>query len=128
MTESGVVSGPEGQSLRLLARDISLPGASTALRFAVAADTAALARETRPFTLALAAALGMLGLGLAAALYAQVRYGLRPLASLRQALAAVRAGRAARLGCDLPSDVAPLAAVVYALLDHNRALFARART
>ena len=103
------------------------PGATTALRFAVAADTAALARETRPFTLALAAALGMLGLGLAAALFAQVRYGLRPLASLRQALAAVRAGRAARLGGDLPSEVAPLAAEVDALLDHNRALVERAR-
>ncbi|MDP6952869.1 MAG: HAMP domain-containing sensor histidine kinase [Alphaproteobacteria bacterium] len=124
---AGTATGPEEQTLRLLARDIALPGARSGHRFVVAADTADLAAETRPFRLALALALAVLGLGLAAALLAQVRYGLRPLAAVRAALVEVRGGKAQRLGGDFPREVAPLAAEVDALLDHNRSLVERAR-
>jgi signal transduction histidine kinase len=119
--------GPAGQTLRALSRDITLPGADRPFSFTVAADVAQLGEETRSFAVALAAALGVLGLGLITALLAQVRYGLRPLGAVRAELAEVRAGRRARLSGRFPAEVAPLAGELNAVLDHNAALVERAR-
>ncbi len=121
------VSGPETQSLRMLERDITLPGLDRPLRFAVAADLESMAGEIRPFTVTLSVALALLGLGLIAALALQVRYGLMPLTSVRRALAAVRDGRAERLEGDFPNEVGPLTTELNAMLAHNDALLERAR-
>jgi len=121
------ISGPESQSLRILERDITLPGLDRPLRFAVAGDLESMAAEIRPFTVTLSIALSLLGLGLIAALALQVRYGLKPLISVRRALAAVRDGRAERLNGDFPNEVRPLAAELNAMLEHNDALLERAR-
>jgi len=121
------IAGPETQSLRILERDITLPGLDRPLRFAVAADLNSMVAEIRPFTVTLSIALLLLGLGLIAALALQVRYGLKPLTSVRRALAAVRDGRAERLRGDFPNEVRPLAAELNAMLEHNDALLERAR-
>ena len=68
-------------------------GGAAPLRFAVAADLASLAAETRPFALTLAIALIVLGLGLIAALALQISYGLKPLTDVQEALAAGRCPR-----------------------------------
>ena len=121
------IAGPDGQSLRIFERDITLPGRVAPLRFAVAADLAALAAETRPFAVTLASALAVLGLGLIAALALQIRYGLRPLSTVQHALADVRAGRTQHLDGDFPIEVRPLAAELNALIEHNESLLERAR-
>ncbi|GGD90192.1 histidine kinase [Aureimonas endophytica] len=68
-----------------------------------------------------------LGIGLVAAIWVQVRYGLRPLEALRQDLAAVRDGRAEAIPVDQPSEIRPLAAELNALLRENEAGLERAR-
>ena len=121
------IGGPDDQALRIFERDIALPGGAAPLRFAVAADLASLAAETRPFALTLAIALIVLGLGLIAALALQISYGLKPLSDVQEALAAVRAGRARRLDGDFPIEVRALAAELNALIARNDSLLERAR-
>ncbi len=58
----------------------------------------------------------------------QVRFGLRPLKALRQALADIRAGRAHHLPESFPDEVQPVVSELNALLDHNAAVLERART
>lgn len=123
----GSATGPEAQSLRILERDITLPGLDRPLRFAVAADLASMSEEIRPFNVTLSVALALLGLGLIAALALQVRYGLKPLTSVRRALAAVRDGRTERLEGSFPNEVGPLTNELNAMLEHNDALLERAR-
>ncbi len=121
-------TGPAGQRLRVVARDIRLPGADAPFRFAVAADLAELEAEVRPFNLALGISLGVLWLGLMTAVMLQIRFGLRPLDRVRAALADIRAGRAERLEGDFPAEVAPLAGELNALLDQIGQVVERART
>jgi signal transduction histidine kinase len=71
--------------------------------------------------------LALLGLGLAAATVLQLRLGLRPLRTLRESLADVRAGRAERLPLEQPAELAPLAAELNALIDQNAAGLDHAR-
>jgi signal transduction histidine kinase len=122
------IAGPAGQRLLALERSIRLEGAAQPLRVAVAADLAQTAGPLREFRGTLIAALGTLGLGLVGAVLLQVRFGLRPLARLRAALAELRAGRRARLTGDWPQEVMPLVQDFDAVLDHNEAVLERART
>lgn len=120
--------GPAAQDLRMVARDIRLPGRDGALAFAVAADRGEINTEIRRFNGALIWSLGLLGLGLVAAMVIQVHYGLRPLHRLGRALANIRAGRADRLLGRYPAEIMPLAEELDLLLDQNRAVVERART
>lgn len=119
--------GPAGQALRLVGRTIRLPGADRGLHYQVAADRAEIAGEVRAFNAALAWSLGGLGLGLLAAVFVQVRYGLRPLRRIGAGIAAIRSGRAARLEGDFPAEIRPLSDELNILLDHNAAVVERAR-
>jgi signal transduction histidine kinase len=72
--------------------------------------------------------LSILGLGLLAALLIQVRFGLQPLRRMRQAIVAVRTGRAQRLEGEFPVEIAPLSDELNTLIEHNAAVLERART
>jgi signal transduction histidine kinase len=72
--------------------------------------------------------LGVLGLGLVAAAFAQVSFGLRPLDRMRDEVAEVRAGRATRLIGPFAAEIEPIADELNGLLDHNREILERART
>jgi len=122
------IAGPDGQRLLALERSIRLEGAAQPLRVAVAADLAQTAGPLREFRGTLIAALGTLGLGLVGAVLLQVRFGLRPLAKLRTALAELRAGRRTRLAGNWPQEVMPLVRDFDAVLAHNDAVLERART
>ncbi len=122
------VAGPEGQALRLTFRDIALPGLDRRLTFIVAGDRAEIAAALRAFNVTLAAALGLLGVGLVVAIVVQVRFGLHPLRRLRRAIAQVRAGQAERLEGEFPAEIAPLAEELNLLLEHNAQVVERART
>jgi len=122
------VAGPDGERLRLLERDIALPGFAERLRFAVAGPRAEIEATVRAFNRTLAWSLGALGGGLLLALLIQVRFGLQPLRRVRQAIAAVRTGRAQRLEGRFPTEIAPLSDEINALLAHNAQVLERART
>jgi signal transduction histidine kinase len=125
---TGDVAGPDGQSLRLLVRLITLPDRAAPLLFAIAGDRAEIAAQKRRFDRLLTLALAGLLLVLLAALLLQVRIGLAPLRRIEASLAAIRAGRARRLEGHLPAELEPLALELNALLDHGEALVERART
>ncbi|WP_445192340.1 sensor histidine kinase [Sphingomonas sp. Tas61C01] len=71
--------------------------------------------------------LAVLGIALALATGLQLRVGLRPLRAMRTSLADVREGRARHIPVDQPSELAPLARELNALIDQNEAGLAHAR-
>lgn len=123
-----VVAGPEGQTLRLVARKIRLPNADQPYVIAVAGDQAEIDIEASRFNAILIWALIGLGAGLLMALLIQVRVGLGPLAEVQRALAAIRTGRAQKLDGDFPSEIKPLAQELNALIKHNSEVVERSRT
>ncbi len=71
--------------------------------------------------------LALLGAALATATALQLRFGLRPLRTLRAALADVRAGRARHIPPGQPDELAPLATELNALIDQNEVQLEHAR-
>lgn len=120
------VVGPSGQ-LRLVERAVAIPGAPP-LRIGIGVDQRLLDEVLGRFNWTLFLSLTIVALGLIAAAILQVWFGLRPLSRMRQALSAVRMGRASRLPEDLPSEVRPLAVDLNALLEGNLEMLRRART
>lgn len=121
------IQGPTGE-LRLVERIVTPPGAAAPLRIAIGSDERLLNEVLARFNRTLALSLSFIALGLIFAAGAQVWFGLRPLARVREALAAVRSGQAHSLPEDLPSEVRPLAADLNALLEANSEMLRRART
>jgi len=97
------------------------------MRAAVALDASEVASATRSFAVDLLPYLIVIAVFLIAAAYAQVAVGLRPLATVRGRLAAIREGKARRLGRGFPDEIVPLAAEVDALLDARETQIGRAR-
>jgi signal transduction histidine kinase len=97
------------------------------VRIATAIDRATLETALREYTGQLASALLALALVLAAAAWAQLRFGLHPVEDVRRAVAAVRERRTRRLGGRFPDEIQPLADEVDALLDRNDAMLEAAR-
>ncbi len=126
----GTIPGPESQQLRILERVITLDAGEGRTRFsyAVTGDNAEVEAAVAEFTALLAAALSLLGLGLVAATFVQIRFSLRPLRVIRRRLAAIRSGEAELLDGDLPAEIVPLQNELNALLQSNRAVVERART
>lgn len=122
------IAGPEDQRLRVVEQRIAIEGqAGREFLFAVAADRAEIEDSIDRFNTLLAWSLGALGLGLIAAVLLQVRYGLRPLRRISEALADIRAGRSQRLEGNFPYEVRPLADELNGLLDHTSEVLSRAR-
>jgi signal transduction histidine kinase len=124
------IPGPEHQQLRILERVITLEEEKdrTQFSYAVAGDSAEVEQAISDFTALLATVLTALGLGLVAATFLQIRFGLRPLRLVRRRLAAIRSGEAELLEGDLPAEIVPLQDELNALLQSNRAVVERART
>ena len=120
--------GPEEQQLRLVERDVTLPGSDLIYRFAVAIDTSEIDEQADRFDKILLVGLGALGAGLIAASLLQVFLGLRPLGHIKESLSKVRNGEEEYLPKDFPSEIQPLADELNALLDHNNEIVERSRT
>ncbi len=123
------IAGPQGSTLLAVERMITLPLAlgGDRLRVAVAMDAADLTAARGAFMRDLVPYLAALALVLIAAGWAQVFYGLRPLADLGRRVASVRAGDAARLGQDFPVEIRPLGEEIDALLAAREEELQRAR-
>lgn len=122
--------GPAQTDLLVIERSVTLPArlGAASMRAAVAMDRAELAQARRDFMRDLAPWSAALAVILVLAGWGQIAVGLRPLAEIRDRVAALRTGRKRRLGADLPAELMPLAAEVDALLDAREAELARART
>lgn len=134
------VAGPGGTRLLLAERSLRQGGAEPAAaadapgdtgapvwRLMVAADLAETEQAVDHFAGTLAASLAALLLLLCLAALAQVQVGLAPLRALQRALAALHAGRTARLVGPFPQELQPLVADFDAVLDHHDQVVARAR-
>lgn len=129
LTRRGYGPGPDDQHLRIVEREIRPGGPqSPPYSFAVAGDAGDIERDLNAFTTMLILALALLGLGLVAATFFQVRYGLSPLRAIRADLAAIRSGKAEKLEGELPEEIRPLQQELNALIQSNREIVDRART
>lgn len=122
------VIGPEDVPLRLAERAVSLPGGAGRYVMAIAGDRNEIDAEIRKFNFVLIWSLLSLGLGLLIAIFLQVRFGLSPLRRIRQAIVAVRTGKAQRLEGEFPTEIMPLSGEINTLLEQNAAVVDRART
>jgi signal transduction histidine kinase len=121
------IAGPVSEQLRLAQRTLQFSDPPRRVTFSVAADLAPALEAARQFSRILGVSLAVLGIGLVSALVVQVRVGLQPLEGIKTALAGIRAGKIQRLSDDVPTEIAPLAQELNALLDHHGSLIDRAR-
>ncbi|CAM5770020.1 ATPase [Labrys miyagiensis] len=123
----GYIKGPDDRRLRAVERLIDL-GEDGRYRVTLAGAADEIDSDIADFQYALLLTFTALGVGLLAAIFLQVRFGLRPLNRISGALAAMRAGQATKLPPDLPDEIVPLARELDALVDANREVVERART
>lgn len=112
--------------VRGMARKIALADAGT-MTLHVAGSRERVDADVAAFRRIAIIALGVLGLGLVMIVLVQVGYGLRPLRRLANDLRAMRRGEGRPAADGWPAEVAPLAAELNALQDHNDALVERGR-
>jgi signal transduction histidine kinase len=121
------VQGPEDQRLRLVERDVDL-GDDGRFLVAVGGDAAELDDEILAFDGAIAVTFAILAAVLLLTTLFQVRFGLAPLNRISRSIAAIRSGKAEKLGGSFPVEIEPLARETNALLESNREIVERART
>ena len=88
--------------LRVIEQRFTLFGGEQHYSFIVAGNFDELKQEIAAFTGTLIIVLGLLGVGLLAALMVQVRYGLKPLRLLRRELSEIRRGNSEQLAGEFP--------------------------
>lgn len=120
--------GPIRQKLRIAALQGRLPDFAGPVIFMAAEDRTPIDRDAAAFDTTVGLFLVLLGAGLVAAVVVQVRFGLQPLFALRREVAQVRTGRSERVTGRYPSELAPLAAELNALVAHNQEVVERQRT
>lgn len=125
---TGDVTGPFGQKLVFVARQVSLSEGGSPILVMLGADHAAVTAARSEFSRDLAIFLVMLWAVLSTAAWAHVRLGLKPLDDVRTALAEMQGHAGARLQEeDYPTEVAPLAQAINALADTRQRDMEQAR-
>jgi signal transduction histidine kinase len=127
-SDPGILREPSRQPLRIMASLKQLPGRQAPVLIVAGIDRSDIDADTSQFATFTWFALLALGLGLVIAVFVQVQIGLRPLYSLRNEIADVRKGKAARIAHSYPLEIQPLAEQVNQLLDHNQETVERQRT
>lgn len=119
--------GPKDQSLLVKSRRLQLTGGDAFVDITVALDRTELRQAKRSFRHLLWLSLGVLGVGILGAVWAQIRFGLSPLARVRAAVARLHAGRETTLSGDWPAEVQPLVDEINVLLRRNQESVERSR-
>ena len=122
------ISGPNGETLRKLERDVRLPRLPVTLHVAVAADLSEVDAALARFEQLLWLSLVSLGILLLLGIWCQLHWGLEPLRRIRSNLQAVEKGDCERLDTDLPEELNNLATAINTVLERDRQLMSRART
>jgi signal transduction histidine kinase len=117
----------EGEPLRILERDVVLPGSEVRWRFQVAQSREAIDGQLRDLRSTLIWSLAALGLSLLFLASIQAIYGLWPLRRVRREVVAIRSGRQTRISEDFPREVKPLVDEINELLAHSEAQAEEAR-
>ncbi len=107
------------EELRILERNVILPGSKTNWRYQIAQSREALDAQVGAVRQTLIPSLALLGLGLIILAALQTFYGLWPLRHIRRAIAAMRGGQHRRVTAPLPLEVQPMVDELNALLAHN---------
>jgi signal transduction histidine kinase len=115
------------ETLRVLERDVRLPGSPVRWRFQVAQSREGLDEQINVLRRTVVRSFGILGLGLLALAALQAFYGLWPLRQVRKAIAAIRSGEKARIEERYPQEIEPLTEELNALLVHNEVQAEEAR-
>jgi hypothetical protein len=115
------------ETLRIVERDVKLPGSPIRWRFQVAQNRIDLDEQIKVLRRTLVRSFGVLGLGLVLLAALQAFYGLWPLRRVRKALAAIRSGEKARIEERFPVEIEPLTEELNALLVHNEVQAEEAR-
>jgi len=100
---------------------------SRAFVFLSAEDRAPMDKDVQNFALITAGALFILALGSLAAIFIQVRVGLRPLFDLTGEIANVQGGKQQRLTKAYPAEITPVATQLNAFLDYSQEVVERQR-
>lgn len=113
------LQGPHGTRLIVSERRLIYPQATAAhqLRIVAAADEKDVRAAVRQFASDVAASLAFLAGILMLVSWVQISVGLRPLATLREKVAAIRSGEEKRIGIHGPAEVMPLVQEVNSLLE-----------
>ncbi|WP_207102181.1 ATP-binding protein [Paracoccus shandongensis] len=119
--------GADGAALRVLRRQVSLPGSDAPVAAIVTAPQGQIDDSLRQISRPLGIALAVLGVVTALASVVQVTAGLHSLDQVRRDLGRVRAGGKDRLTPPPVTELRPLVAEINAALDGNAALLARSR-
>jgi signal transduction histidine kinase len=107
------------EPLRVMERDLRLPGSETVWRFEVAQARNGLDEQIAILRRTLVRSFAILALGLIVMSALQATFGLWPLRKVRRQIAAIRAGDSARVNARLPIEIAPMAEELNDLLEHN---------
>ncbi|MEO6113673.1 MAG: ATP-binding protein [Sphingomicrobium sp.] len=117
----------DGEPLRILERDVLLPGSQVRWRFQVAQSRDAIDSQIRDLRTTLIYSFAALGFGLLMLAALQAFYGLWPLRRVRREVAAIRSGRQTRIAEDFPREILPLVDEINELLSHSEAQAEEAR-
>ena len=115
------------EKLRVVERDVKLPGSATRWRFQVASSREALDAQIAVLRRTLVRSFLLLGLGLVVLAALQTFYGLAPLRRLRLEIAKMRGGRVNRIAGDVPIELMPMSEELNALVAHNETQAEEAR-
>ncbi|MFN3435268.1 MAG: sensor histidine kinase [Sphingomonas sp.] len=120
--------GPEALDGRdAHARRLTLATTAGPVTLTAIAPRAVIERPLREALVPLWAALAILGVLLGASTWLQLRLGLRPLARMREGVAAIRSGAATRIDEDQPAELRGLAVELNALAADRTVALATAR-
>ncbi|MEL7542682.1 MAG: histidine kinase, partial [Pseudomonadota bacterium] len=102
--------GPGGKPLRVISQIFPPPGEDLTPRYlyTVTGSLGEVDSVVSDFARTVTVTFAALAIGLIAAIFFQVLYGLRPLKRIEQGLAQIRAGDAERLEADMPVEIEPL--------------------
>jgi signal transduction histidine kinase len=109
----------QDEPLRILERDVMLPGSNVRWRFQVAQSRDAIDGQIRELRATLVRSFAALGAGLLALAALQAFYGLWPLRQVRREVAAIRGGTQTRISEGFPREVEPLVDEINELLAHS---------
>jgi signal transduction histidine kinase len=107
------------EPLRIVERDVLLPGSKIRWRFQVAQSRETVNKQIHQLRLTLIWSFAALGFGLLILATLQTFYGLWPLRRVRREVAAIRSGEATRIGQEFPTEVRPLTEEINQLLAHS---------
>ena len=107
------------EPLRIVERDVILPGSEIRWRFQVAQSREIIDRQISDLRSTLIRAFAALGIGLLVLAALQASYGLWPLRRVRSEVVAIRSGKQSRISEDFPREIYPLVRELNELLAHS---------